>query len=116
MRAERDRSFDRKLEDVLVTRLRAGEASERLLEDLKARLGEEEADAVLSRAEARVLPRPPVDKVARVLVGLAYAWTAILALQNIGVLTAVWGGLPGDPGLGPFIGLVLLKIGLLCLG
>jgi len=114
--ADRGRSFDRKLEDVLVTRLRGGQSAESLLADLRVKLGDEEADAVLSRAEARARPRPPADRVGQVLAGVAYGWTVILVLQNIGVLTAVWAALQTDPSIAPFVGFALLKIGLLCLG
>jgi hypothetical protein len=47
---ERD-GFDRKLEQLLVARLRAGQAPETLLEELKARLTPAEAEDVLARAE-----------------------------------------------------------------
>lgn len=116
MQGRSGRSFDQKLEDVLVGRLQAGQDPDSLLEDLKARLGDEDADAVLSRAEARLRPRSAPDMVACVLAGLAYAWTVVRVLQQVGVLAAVWPALQSDPSFAPFTGLVLLKVGLLCLG
>lgn len=116
MGTDRGRSFDRKLEDVLVARLKAGQLPENLLQDLKARFGEAEADAILSRAEARLRPLPPPSLALRILVGLAYAWSVVLMLQSVGILTAVWGALQYDPSIAPFVGFTLLKIGLLCAG
>jgi hypothetical protein len=115
----RNRSFDRKLEGVIVARLR--ESPEALLEDLQARLGDAEADAILSRAEARLRPPPPSSLPVRILTGIAYLWTVMLMLQNFGVLVAaldlVKGGDAASIAVGqPLVGLALLKVGLLCAG
>lgn len=121
MTTERGRSFDRKLEDVLVARLRDGQAPESLLEDLKARLGDAEADALLSRAESRIRPPPSSPLGARVMVGIAYLWTVMLVFQSIGVLYAATNlinlGGGESRALGQaLIALALLKIALLCAG
>jgi hypothetical protein len=121
MGMDRSRSFDRKLEDVITARLRGGQSPEALLEDLQARLGDAEADAILSRAEARLRPAAPSNLAVRILTGLAYVWTVMLMFQNFAILiTAVELVEEGDAGsiaIGqPLIGLALLKVGLLCAG
>jgi hypothetical protein len=115
---ERD-GFDRKLEQLLVARLRAGQAPETLLEELKARLTPAEAEDVLARAEARVDKAgrgPRIPLAGHLLMGLVYVWIVMLIFQNIGVLFAIQEipSLPGDPGHPTWIALALLKIGLLC--
>src|SRR5690349_15174805 len=87
--AKRDASFDRRLERLVVERLRSGQAAGTLLTELKARLDPAEADALLSRAEARVrAATKPVDRPSRILAWLAYGWTVVLVFQNITVATS----------------------------
>jgi hypothetical protein len=85
MDPRRDRSFDRKLELLVAARLRDGQAPETLLAELRTRLGDAEAEALMSRAEARA-SGPPNDQAARVLAWLAYGWTAVLVLQNVAII------------------------------
>jgi len=88
-----DKSFDWKLEQVLVRRLRDGHAPEALRAELRGRLVETEADAILSRAETRARAlqagkeRVGGDLGVRVLTGVAYAWTVVLIIQH---LTIIW--------------------------
>jgi hypothetical protein len=116
-----DRSFDRKLEQLVLQRLRAGETPASLLTQLQARLDPDEADALLERAEARLTqsqkPDPQTTLSARVLMGIVYLWALVLLFQNIGVILSVrdLGAAEGD--LGPvmtrLVALASLRIGLL---
>ena len=95
-----DRSFDRRLEQLVVQRLRDGQAPETLLAELKGRLDDTGAEAILSRAEARIRTLRAHEAEGRgslsmrVLTGVAYAWTVMLVIQN---LTIIW-TLPTLPG------------------
>jgi hypothetical protein len=116
----RDASFDRKLEQLLVRRLLAGEAPDDLLKGLQARLTTAEAEAMLARAEVRVATQAsraaPTPLAARIVMVLVYVWILVLILQNIGVLFALKEivPLPGDGNPATWVGMTLLKIGMLC--
>lgn len=114
-------SYDRKLEDVLVARLKGGAEAESLLAELRTRLDGEAADAVLARAEVRTRTHTPPPLAQRVLVGLAYLWTALLVLQNLMIVMSLAGsgaelGLHETEFFIPFLSLTLLKVGALCGG
>lgn len=116
MSAGRDGSFNRKVEEVLVSRLRDGQPAEELLAELKGRLGEDEAEAILARAESRLSPPAASSPALRVFAGTVYAWTAVLMLQNLTILMAALSGPPAGPVTSALVGFALLKIGLLCVG
>jgi hypothetical protein len=110
-----DRSFKRKLEQLVLDRLRAGQPAEALLAELKTRMGDAEADTLLSRAEARFARRrtPPGTLATRILAGFAYLWTGVLVLQNVAILMTI--GEIARSGLAPpsIMLFPVLKIGLL---
>jgi hypothetical protein len=116
----RDASFDRKLEQLLVKRLQAGEPADDLLKGLQARLTTAEAEQLLARAEARVAKQASraasTPLAARIVMVLVYVWILVLILQNIGVLFALKEIVPapGDGGPATWVGMTLLKIGMLC--
>jgi hypothetical protein len=115
---DRGRSFDRKVEDALVARLQAGHEPEALLAELRTRLGDAEADAVLTRAEARVSRqrRASMSPAMRIVAGVAYLWTGVLVLQNLMVLGTLLHTPDGIRLFLPNVAFALLKIGALCLG
>lgn len=117
----RDTAFHRKLEQLVISRLRGGQTPESLLEDLKARLEPSAAEAMLARAEAR-LASGEGKGWARVLTWIAYVWTVVLVLQNVGVMYGAVEGIqatsvgPPDSAYTVALSFALLNIGLLCAG
>lgn len=123
MDTRRDGSFDRKLEQLVVARLRSGQTAESLLAELNTRLEPAEAEAILSRAEARAAGATTrLDPAARVLTWLALAWTAILVLQNIGVALSATQSMDAASAYDrqtvfiPFLAFAVANIVLLCAG
>lgn len=104
--------FDRKLEDEIVKRLQNGHRSDDLLAELRARLDDATAEAVLSRAEGRVARRTRSrgTMLTHILMGFVYVWTGVLLLQNLIVLATIL-QLSPSYGLGPLLPrLVILPV------
>jgi hypothetical protein len=96
--------------------------AETLLAELTTRLDPAEADALMSRAEARAAAAmTPIDRPSRILAGLAYGWMALLVFQNIVVVTTAAKSLDSTSlddrrVFIPYLAFALAKIGLLCAG
>lgn len=125
MGTQRGGSFDRRLEDALVTRLQAGQPPEDLLEELRTRLDDAAAQALLASAQARARPpAAPTSPILRILAGLPYVWMVLLVVQQLYVAIAVVQSRQGMSALGGYtamldaimIGLALLRVFLLCAG
>ena len=87
---KRSASFNQRLVQRVVERLRGGDPPEALRAELQTRLDPAEADAFMSQAEAQLAPNSARgDWISRILAALAYGWTAILLIQNIAVITTI---------------------------
>lgn len=85
------RGFNRKLTRVVAARLERGQDRASLLAELESRLGRDEAAALIDRIEAaapRADPRHPAGRLETVVRVATCAWTALLVLQNLGVMSS----------------------------
>jgi hypothetical protein len=119
--SKRDAAFDERLASTVARRLSQGQPYQALLDELRTRLDEAQAQAILARAAELASPRSGNERpmAVRVPAALAYGWTALLLLQNLAVLTMAGQVLAPDPPASPGAVAALVfgpvaKIGLLC--